>query len=307
MLSIKANFVKNKIIKSIDRKAKIMEIIKKSTDLQKQIIELKKSGKTIGFVPTMGALHNGHISLIKKAKEDCDIVVLSIFVNPKQFGPNEDYNKYPRVHEIDIKICEEENVDFLFLPDEKTFYDEFHLTYVEVEKLSNIHCGKSRPGHFKGVTTVVAKLFNIVLPDKAYFGKKDFQQLIIIKKMVNDLSFPIEIIGCPIVRDFDGLALSSRNKYLTDEERKIALKISQSLNKAKEAILKNEKDAPIIYDLILNELNNVDGLKIDYISIVDDKFLESVKTISKNTVILIACFVGKTRLIDNLHCEEFLN
>jgi pantoate--beta-alanine ligase len=284
-----------------------MEIIKDSENMQNKILLLKRSSKTIGFVPTMGALHEGHLSLIKQAKKENQIVVVSIFVNPKQFGPNEDYNKYPRVHDQDISLCEKEFVDFLFLPQENTFYDTNHLTYVEVEDLSNLHCGKSRPGHFRGVTTVVAKLFNIIQPDKAYFGKKDFQQLVIIKKMVEDLSFPIEIIGCPIIRDFDGLALSSRNKYLSNEERKVALKISQSLIKAKEFILKNEKDSQFIYNKIFEELNSSEGIKIDYISIVDDKLLKPVKNISKNTVILIACFVGSTRLIDNLHCADFLN
>ncbi|NMC66705.1 MAG: pantoate--beta-alanine ligase [Spirochaetales bacterium] len=284
-----------------------MEIIKDSKEMQDKILILKKRNTSIGFVPTMGALHEGHLSLIKQAKKENEIVVVSIFVNPKQFGPNEDYSKYPRVHDQDISLCDKESVDFIFLPQESTFYDPDHLTYVEVENLSNLHCGKSRPGHFRGVTTVVAKLFNIVQPDRAYFGKKDFQQLIIIKKMVEDLSFPIEIIGCPIVRDFDGLALSSRNKYLTTEERKIALKISQTLFRAKESILKNENDSQVIYNKIYEELNSTEGIKIDYISIVDDKFLQPVNIITKNTVILIACFVGSTRLIDNLHCSDFLN
>ncbi len=283
-----------------------MIIIKESKIIQKELIELKKKNKKIGFVPTMGALHQGHISLIREAKKENDIVVVSIFVNPKQFGPNEDFSKYPRLHEQDSALCEKETVDFLFLPDEKSFYEPDHLTYVEVENLSNIHCGKTRPGHFRGVTTVVLKLFNIVQPDKAYFGKKDFQQLTIIKKMVKDLSLPIEIIGCPIIRDFDGLALSSRNKYLTEEERKSALSISKSLIKAKELILNKERNPEKIYKIIFNILNATPNLKIDYISIVDDKLLLPITKIENNSVILLACYVGTTRLIDNLHCQDFL-
>lgn len=283
-----------------------MIIIKESQFIQKELINLKKKNKKIGFVPTMGALHQGHISLIREAKKENDVVVVSIFVNPKQFGPNEDFNKYPRLHEEDSALCEKETVDFLFLPDEKSFYESDHLTYVEVENLSNIHCGKTRPGHFRGVTTVVLKLFNIVQPDKAYFGKKDFQQLTIIKKMVKDLSLPIEIIGCPIIRDFDGLALSSRNKYLSEEERNSALSISKSLIKAKESILNNERNPEKIYEIIFNILNSTPNLKIDYISIVDDKLLLPINKITNNSVILLACYVGTTRLIDNLHCQDFL-
>lgn len=283
-----------------------MKIFEEPDKIYKKIIELKQNDKKIGFVPTMGALHEGHLSLIKRAKKENDYVVVSIFVNPKQFGPNEDFLKYPRIHDQDIKLLEKESVDFLFLPDEKTFYLSDHLTYVEVENLSNIHCGRSRPGHFKGVTTVVLKLFNIIQPDKAYFGKKDFQQLIIIKKMVNDLSIPIQIIGCPIVRDKDGLALSSRNKYLSDDERKLALLINKSLTQAKEMILNKERNSEEITKLINDILMEKPGIKVDYISIVEDKLLTPVKTIDKNTVILIACFVGNTRLIDNLHCQDFL-
>ncbi len=283
-----------------------MKIINNTREIQNEIINLKLKGKNIGFVPTMGALHEGHLSLIRASRKENDIVVVSIFVNPKQFGPNEDYSKYPRTHQEDIRLCENESVDFLFLPEENSFYTPDHLTYVEVEKLSNLHCGKSRPGHFRGVTTVVLKLFNIVQPDQAYFGKKDFQQFIIIKKMVEDLSFPINIVGCPIVRDTDGLALSSRNKYLNSEERKVALNLSQSLSLAKEKILNNVVEPFTIYDLINKKLSSNPLLKIDYIAIVDDRYLKDVEIIDKNTVILVACFVGKTRLIDNLHCSDFL-
>ncbi len=283
-----------------------MKIFSNSKEIQVEIFKLKLNEKKIGFVPTMGALHEGHLSLIREAKKSNDIVVVSIFVNPKQFGPKEDYSRYPRPHEEDKRLCEKEGVDYLFLPDENSFYLKDHLTYVEVEKLSNIHCGKSRPGHFRGVTTVVLKLFNIIQPDNAYFGKKDFQQLIIIKKMVEDLSLPINIIGCPIVRDYDGLALSSRNKYLSSQERKAAILISKSLFLAKENILNGINDLAAIYELIQNNLNSSPLIKIDYISIVDDLYLENKDKIDRNTVILIACFVGSTRLIDNLHCSDFL-
>jgi len=283
-----------------------MKIIANSIEIQNEITQIKLKGKKIGFVPTMGALHEGHLSLIRESKKENDIVVVSIFVNPKQFGPKEDFSKYPRTHKEDIILCEKENVEYLFLPEENSFYLKDHLTYVEVENISNLHCGKSRPGHFKGVTTVVLKLFNIVQPDNAYFGKKDFQQLIIIKKMVEDLSLPIKIIGCPIIRDKDGLALSSRNKYLSDEERKVALLLSKSLLIANEKIIQNITDPKAIYDYIFKNLSSNDLIKIDYISIVDDKYLMDVQSIQKNTVILIACYVGSTRLIDNLHCADFL-
>jgi len=283
-----------------------MLIYRNNLELQNETLKLKKTGKSIGFVATMGALHQGHISLIEQARKENDIVIVSVFVNPLQFGPKEDFSKYPRPRESDENICKDHNVDILFLPEEDSFYLKDHKTYVTVEGLSEIHCGKTRPGHFKGVTTVVLKLFNIVEPDRAYFGKKDFQQLVIIKKMVADLSLPIEVIGCPIVRDFDGIALSSRNKYLSPEERKTALAISQSLREAANRIASGEKSAKVVYDLIFEKLSNKENLKIDYIAIVDDYNLKTRENLDKNTVILIAAYVGSTRLIDNLHLEDIL-
>ncbi|MDO8735135.1 MAG: pantoate--beta-alanine ligase, partial [Elusimicrobiota bacterium] len=200
-----------------------MRIFLNPQKIQKFIKKIKQQNKSIGFIPTMGALHQGHISLIRRARKENDIVAVSIFVNPSQFAPHEDLKKYPRPFEKDINICKSEGVDVIFAPMLKEMYPENYLAYITVEKLSDIMCGKFRPGHFRGVATIVAKLFNIVQPDRAYFGLKDFQQSVIVKKMVTDLNFPVKIITCPIVREKDGLALSSRNVYLSYEERKKAL------------------------------------------------------------------------------------
>ncbi|MFH0947834.1 MAG: pantoate--beta-alanine ligase [Elusimicrobiota bacterium] len=289
-----------------------MKIIHSIKSIQNLVLKFKQHNKKIGFIPTMGALHQGHIFLIRRARKETDIVVVSIFVNPTQFCPKEDFSKYPRPIKKDIAICKNEGVDLVFAPEPSEMYPENYLTYIMVEKLSDIMCGKFRPGHFKGVATIVAKLFNIVQPDKAYFGLKDFQQSVIIRKMVSDLNFPVQIITCPTVREKYGLALSSRNAYLTGAERKRSLAISFALQMAKNLIKhKNVKLAKkIISEMkkILSEIRfggkirrggilpNVD--KIDYIDIRDAETLKEVKYIKSKVVIAVAVIVGKTRLID---------
>ncbi len=279
-------------------------IIKSPQKLQNLVYSYKKRNKKIGFVPTMGALHKGHLSLIKKARKETDIVVVSIFVNPTQFGPNEDFKSYPRTFKEDIKLCKEYNVDIIFYPSVNTLYPDNYLTYVSVEKLSNFLCGKFRPGHFKGVATIVAKLFNIVSPDIAYFGLKDYQQYIIIKKMVRDLNFNIKIKGCPTIREKDGLALSSRNKYLSPEERNEAILLSKSLFTVKKLIqekkLKSvDKVKNKILDILLSG-NIIQKKDIDYIEIVDAETLEEKKDLKGKFVIALAVHIGKARLIDNI-------
>lgn len=278
-----------------------MKILKEIEKVREEIRKVKREGKVIGFVPTMGYLHNGHISLIKRAKNDCDYVVVSIFVNPTQFGPNEDFDRYPRDIEGDIKILENEKVDLLFNPEVGEIYKEDFKTWVIVDEFSDILEGKFRKGHFKGVATIVLKLFNIIQPDKAYFGWKDAQQLIIIKKMVEDLNIPVEIIGCPTVREDDGLAASSRNVYLNEEERKKALCLYRALQKI-EKLIKEDK----IYDckklieegkkIIINE----EGVELQYLTIVKIENLKEVEKVENGTIVLGAIKIGNVRLIDNL-------
>ncbi len=277
-----------------------MKIIREPEVIQKEIIELKRSGKRIGFVPTMGALHDGHLSLVRQSKKENDITVVSIFVNPTQFGPNEDYQRYPRPFEKDKELLEKEEVDYLFYPSVEDMYPEGYETYVILEKLPNHLCGLSRPGHFKGVATVVTKLFNIVQPDRAYFGQKDYQQAKIIQKMVRDLNFPIQIVMMPIVRESNGLAMSSRNTYLSEKERNDATVLYRSLRKAKEMILSGEKDVSKIKEEMKKIISSVNS-RIDYIEIVDPETLESLEIIPKNgkVVVAVAVFIGSARLIDN--------
>ena len=277
-----------------------MKVVEKPDVLQREIILLKRKGKRVGFVPTMGALHEGHLSLVRQSKKDNEITVVSIFVNPTQFGPNEDYNTYPRQFENDKNLLEAEGVDYLFYPSVEDMYPEGYETYVELENLPNYLCGLSRPGHFRGVATVVAKLFNIVQPDVAYFGQKDYQQAQIIKKMVRDLNFPVEIVVMPIVRENDGLAMSSRNLYLSSEERKNATVLYRSLEKAKELILSGEKNVEKIKQEMMKVILSVPS-KIDYIEIVDPETLKTLESIpySGKVVVALAVYIGKARLIDN--------
>ena len=263
-------------------------------------LRLRAEGKKIGFVPTMGYLHDGHLSLVKRSKELADITVVSIFVNPTQFGVNEDLDSYPRDLEGDCTRLEKFDVDYLFNPDAEDIYPANYHTYVEVETLTENLCGRSRPTHFRGVTTIVSKLFNIVLPHYAIFGQKDVQQCYVIKRMTEDLNLLPQIIINPTVRENDGLAMSSRNKYLTKEERIIAPAIYQSLNTGKEIILKGERNADKIVAVITATLEKYLLFRIDYIDIVDTKNLQKVNEITGDVIIAAAVFLSKARLIDNV-------
>jgi len=275
-----------------------MRIIKKIDDLKKELFSLM--GKKIGLVPTMGYLHDGHLSLIDQSIKENDISVVSIFVNPSQFGQNEDFNTYPRDMERDSELLEERGVDILFSPDSREMYPENYSTFVEVEKLSKVLCGRSRPTHFSGVCTVVLKLFNIVKPENVYFGAKDAQQAIIIKRMKEDLNLDISVKVMPIVRDEDGLALSSRNKYLSKKEREAALLMPETLKEANMLINNGLFEANKIKEKIVRELNKNKSIKIDYVEIVNLKTLESLDKIdNNNTLVAVAIKVGKARLIDN--------
>ncbi|MCI7619451.1 MAG: pantoate--beta-alanine ligase [Firmicutes bacterium] len=276
----------------------VTKTVKETRDIVK---EWKREGLTVGLVPTMGFLHEGHASLIKRAREENDRVAVSVFVNPTQFGPNEDLEAYPRDFERDSALCEGIGADLIFHPEPEDMYDN-PCAYVSIEKLSDNLCGKTRPVHFRGVCTVVSKLFNIVTPDRAYFGQKDAQQLAIIKKMVKDLNFDIEIIGCPIVREEDGLAKSSRNTYLNAEERKAALCLSRSVAKGQE-IIKNGMKAEKLLGEMTEVINAEPLAKIDYVSVVDALTMEPVEKIDRPVLVAMAVYIGKTRLIDNFSWE----
>lgn len=276
-----------------------MRIIKSIKELKSKVREWKKEGYTIGFVPTMGYLHEGHESLIKKSVEDNNKTIVSIFVNPIQFGPNEDLDKYPKNLKKDSQLCEKNNVDIIFNPEIDEMYSNDFTTYVDVNVLSEGLCGKSRPTHFRGVCTVVTKLLNITTPDKSYFGEKDAQQLAIIKRIVRDLNIDTEVIGCPIVREKDGLAKSSRNTYLSEEERIAATILNKSLNNAKESLNLGERNPKVIKEIILKEISKEKLAKIDYVEVVDLISLQEIENIENDILIAIAVFIGKTRLIDN--------
>ncbi|MEO0237365.1 MAG: pantoate--beta-alanine ligase [candidate division WOR-3 bacterium] len=278
-----------------------MKVFSKISQLKKELKNFREQQKSIGFVPTMGYLHDGHISLVKKAKKENDIVVVSIYVNPLQFGVNEDYGRYPRDIERDKKILKMNGCDILFFPSDQEMYHN-QLVSVKIKELSEKLCGISRPTHFEGVLTVVAKLFNIVCPDKAYFGEKDFQQYLIIKKMVEDLNFNLKVIPCPIVREKDGLAMSSRNSYLSEDERKKATILFKSLIAGKE-ILEKERDIKKAKERIKKLIENEKPDRIDYIEIYDEDGLKDVTENTKFCRIFLAVFFGKTRLIDNIRVK----
>jgi len=278
-----------------------MQVITTVDEMKKYSREARRKGRTIGFVPTMGYLHDGHMSLVKAAREESDVVVMSIFVNPAQFGPGEDIDRYPRDIERDKRVSEEYGADVIFLPSVEDMYPDRHSTYVELTGgLTDTLCGSSRPGHFRGVTTVVSKLFNIISPHVSYFGQKDAQQAIVIKRMVEDLNMDTEIRVMPIVREEDGLAMSSRNAYLSGEERKKASNIFRSLKQAEGLIAAGESSADKVKEEMKKILGEAGGLRIDYLEIVDADDLGPVKTIGENTLIAVAAFIGKTRLIDNV-------
>lgn len=276
-----------------------MKIITTIEELRPIIKGWKREGFTVGLVPTMGYLHDGHKSLIVKAVSENDKVVVSDFVNPTQFGANEDLSSYPRDIERDAALCEAAGADIIFHPEPEEMYFPDKCTFVDMDKLTKGLCGKTRPVHFSGVCTVVSKLFNIVTPDRAYFGQKDAQQLAVIKRMVRDLNFDITIVGCPIVREADGLALSSRNTYLNEVERKAALILNKSLNLGKEMIEAGEKNAAKVREAIIKNMETEPLAKVDYVEIVDAENLEPVQTIDVPVLVATAVYIGKTRLIDN--------
>ena len=274
-----------------------MQVTKTVEETRKQIKQWKKEGKTIGLVPTMGFLHEGHASLIRKCREQNDIVVVSDFVNPTQFGPNEDLEAYPRDFERDSKLCESLGANLIFAPSPEDMYHDPHA-FVSIDTLSETLCGKTRPIHFKGVCTVVTKLFHIVAPDRAYFGEKDAQQLAIIRKMVKDLNFDIEIVGCPIVREEDGLAKSSRNTYLNDKERQAALCLSRAVKTGKEVIYTGA-DAKEVLNPMKAIIEAEPLARIDYVMMVDALTMQPIEKADRDVLVAMAVYIGKTRLIDN--------
>ncbi|HUW84244.1 MAG TPA: pantoate--beta-alanine ligase [Phycisphaerae bacterium] len=260
----------------------------------------RQAGQRIGFVPTMGALHAGHLSLIRAARADCSFVVVSLFVNPTQFAPGEDYQKYPRTLDADVQACRREEVDLVFAPAADVMYAAQPLTTVHVARLTDVLCGPHRPGHFDGVTTVVAKLFNIVQPDAAYFGQKDAQQAVVIKQMTADLLFPVEIVVCPTVREDDGLAMSSRDAYLSSHERAQAAAIYAALEAAAERVARGERAVTTLVEQITADLEAAGPCKIDYVSIVDPETLQALQRVTGPALVAVAVRIGSTRLIDNL-------
>ena len=280
-----------------------MNITGKISEVREAVKAWKAQGLKVGLVPTMGYLHEGHKSLIERAVKENDRVVVSVFVNPIQFGPTEDLESYPRDLERDSKLCEEAGASLIFHPEKEEMYFDDFCTYVDMDGLTKGLCGKTRPIHFRGVCTVVSKLFNIVTPDRAYFGEKDAQQLAVIKRIVRDLSFGIEIVGCPIIREEDGLAKSSRNTYLSPEERKAAVILSKSLELGKKALEAGERDAKKVIEIISNNIKTEKLARIDYVDIVDSITVEEVQNIEKSVLVAMAVYIGKTRLIDNFTFE----
>ena len=280
-----------------------MEITGSIKRVREQVREWRKAGLTVGLVPTMGYLHEGHKSLIDKAVEQNDKVVVSVFVNPMQFGPTEDLESYPRDMDRDAALCEKAGASLIFHPEPEEMYDDNFSSFVDMNTLTGGLCGKTRPIHFRGVCTVVAKLFNIVTPDRAYFGQKDAQQLAVIRHMVNDLSFGIEIVGCPIIREEDGLAKSSRNTYLSHEERKAALILSKTVALGKE-LAKTEKDANKVVEAMKKNIETEPLAKIDYVEAVDALSMAPVEKLEGTCMLAMAVYIGKTRLIDNTLINE---
>jgi len=264
---------------------------------------LRPSESKLGLVPTMGALHEGHLSLVRAARAKSDVVAVSIFVNPTQFGPNEDFARYPRNFERDCDLLKQEKVDLVFAPSVQEMYPDTNTSWVEVQGMSDRLCGKSRPGHFRGVTTVVAKLFNVIGPDLAFFGQKDAAQVAIIRRMVRDLNIPVQIEVGAIVREPDGLAMSSRNAYLTPGERKSALVLHRSLMRVKELFMHGEHSAEKLISTAKSELTAESVIKLDYFEIVDPETLEAMTVITKPALAAVAVFIGNTRLIDNALLE----
>ncbi len=281
-----------------------MNTVRKIKEMKSAVKDVRYLGKSVGFVPTMGYLHEGHLSLVKASLQSTDCTVVSIFVNPAQFGPNEDFKEYPRDLARDSRLLEKLGVDLLFYPDYTEMYPPNYRTYVEVDDLQNILEGRSRPGHFRGVCTVVLKLFNIVQPDVAFFGQKDAQQAIVLKRMVSDLNLAVRVEVMPTVREEDGLALSSRNVYLDHEQRQAALCLSRSLNEAAGMIRSGERRTDPLMDRMREIIDREDLAKLDYIAIVDTGSLEPLKEIKNEALIALAVFFGSVRLIDNMMVAE---
>lgn len=281
-----------------------MKIVNTINEVREAVKAWHKQGLTVGLVPTMGYLHEGHASLIARASKENDRVVVSDFVNPIQFAPNEDLASYPRDIDRDAKVCEENGADIIFHPTPEEMYHKDFSTFVDITGPSEELCGKSRPIHFRGVCTVVSKLFLIASPDRAYFGQKDAQQLAVIKRMVRDLNFDIEIVGCPIIREADGLAKSSRNTYLSPEERKATVILHKALEKGKELVLNGEKSAKAVIDTVTQIINSEPLAKIDYVQVVDFPNIKVVEDINGDILTAVAVYIGKTRLIDNFIIEN---
>lgn len=280
-----------------------MVVIRDPKALQLRITEEREKGRCVGLVPTMGFLHEGHLSLVRRSLEENDVTVVSIFVNPIQFGPSEDLDRYPRDLDRDLSLLEGEGVHILFLPEPEDMYAADHSVFVDETVLSKNLCGASRPGHFRGVCTVVLKLFNIVAPHRAYFGQKDYQQLKVIQRMVRDLNVPVEVCSCPIVREADGLARSSRNTYLSEEERQAALLLSSSLESVRSAVMRGERDAACLKSLVEDLLGENPINEPEYVEIRDSQTLEPVEHLESNVLLALAVRVGRTRLIDNCILE----
>ena len=276
-----------------------MIIIKSVSEMQQWVASVRGEAETISFVPTMGFLHQGHVSLLDEGRRRGDKLVLSIFVNPTQFGQGEDFEDYPRDLQQDSQLAEQAGVDVIFAPTAKQMYPNGYATYVDVEGITNTLCGASRPGHFRGVCTVVSKLFNIIQPQVAIFGQKDFQQLAVIQRMTQDLNLPVEILGLPIYRESDGLAMSSRNVYLTEEQRPQALVLSQSLARARELVAAGQKDVAEIILELKTKINQQPAARIDYVQICHQLTLKDQLEVDNDSVLLLAVYIGKTRLIDN--------
>jgi pantoate--beta-alanine ligase len=277
-----------------------MKICNTIEDMRAACRAARHGGKRLGFVPTMGALHEGHLSLVRAAKAACDVVAVSIFVNPTQFGPTEDLAKYPRTFERDRELLESEGVELLFAPAVEEMYPAGAATWVTVEGLSDKLDGRSRPGHFRGVSTVVAKLFHVVEPDVAFFGQKDAAQIAVVRRMVRDLSFPVEIVACPIVREADGLAMSSRNAYLNEQQRKQALVLHRALMQVKNLWESGERGAEKLLAAGRAEVALEEAVRLDYFEIVDAESLDAVEKVESGTLVAVAAFVGTTRLLDNI-------
>jgi pantoate--beta-alanine ligase len=280
-----------------------MNIVSDIAEMQRIASRLRREGKTLGVVPTMGYFHEGHLSLMRRARAECDVVIVTLFVNPTQFGPHEDFASYPRDFERDCQLAEAKGVDILFAPTAEAMYPDGYETTVTVEKLTQPLCGASRPGHFRGVTTIVAKLFNVTQPHRAYFGLKDYQQCKVIEKMVKDLNFDITIVPCPIVREPDGLAMSSRNAYLSPAERQAALVLNRALRYAERLVNDGERDMRIVHVAVWAMVSAEPLTQIDYIAVVDAETLQPVEKIEQKTLVALAVKIGRARLIDNTVLE----